>query len=157
MRPATARGLPDRLPLVLLFGQAGLGVVLGLLWWVSTRHPAPWVVGEPVVTSSAVYPVARDGVFAVLTAAAGLGAGVVVVLRPGVRPLRLLAAALSGALAGPLLTAGLGSALPPSDPADAAHVTLHAWVVLLVQPFVVAVVVATSTLARSLLDWTRSP
>lgn len=146
-----------RLPLVLLFGQALLGLVVGVAWWALTRHPATWMVGEPVVTSTSVYPIARDGVFAVLTGLVGLAAGVVVVVRAGTRPLVLFATAVAGAVAGALLAAGLGTSLPPSDPDDVAHVTLQAWIVLLVQPFVVAVVVALTTLAQSLLEWTKSP
>ncbi|WP_183391584.1 hypothetical protein [Kineococcus radiotolerans] len=155
--PVPGRGRTDRLPLVLLFGQALLGLVVGVVWWALTRHPPTWVVGEPVVTSPAVYPVARDGVFTVLTGLLGVLAGLAVVRAPGPRPLLLLGAALAGAAAGALLAAGLGTSLPPTDPADSAHVTLHAWVVLLVQPFVVAVVVALVTLTRSLLEWTRAP
>jgi hypothetical protein len=140
---------------VLLFGQALLGLVVGVLWWALTRHPATWMVGEPVVTSASVYPIARDGMFAVLTGLVGLVAGVVVVARAGTKPLVVFATAMAGAVAGALLAAGLGTSLPPSDPADAAHVTLHAWVALLVQPFVVAVVVAITTLVQALLAWTK--
>lgn len=69
--PVPGPGRTDRLPLVLLFGQALLGLVVGVVWWALTRHPPTWVVGEPVVTSPAVYPVARDGVFTVLTGQIG--------------------------------------------------------------------------------------
>jgi hypothetical protein len=145
-----------RFPLVVLFGQAVLGLVVGVVWWAFTRHPATWMVGEPVVTSTSVYPIARDGTFAVLTGLVGLVAGVVVVVRAGERPLVLFATAVAGAVAGTLLAAGLGTSLPPSDPDDAAHVTVQAWAVLLVQPFVVAASVALVTLARSLLEWVRN-
>ncbi|WP_380156951.1 hypothetical protein [Kineococcus sp. R86509] len=147
----------SRLPLVLLFGQAVLGLVVGVVWWAATRHPATWMVGEPVVTSTSVYPIARDGVFSVLTGLVGLAAGIVVVRRAGERPLVLFATALAGAVAGALLAAGLATSLPPTNTENAAHVTLQAWVALLVQPFVVAAVVALTTLVQSLLDWTRSP
>lgn len=146
-----------RLPLVLLFGQAVLGLVVGVVWWAVTRHPATWMVGEPVVTSTSVYPIARDGVFSVLTGLVGLAAGIVVVRRAGEKPLVLFATALAGAVAGALLAAGLATSLPPTNAENAAHVTLQAWVALLVQPFVVAAVVALTTLVQSLLDWTRTP
>lgn len=154
--PGAARR-SGRLPLVLLFGQAVLGLVVGVVWWAATRHPATWMVGEPVVTSTSVYPIARDGVFSVLTGLVGLAAGIVVVVRAGEKPLVLFATALAGAVAGALLAAGLATSLPPASPDDAAHVTLQAWVALLVQPFVVAAVVALTTLTQSLLEWTRSP
>lgn len=154
-RPAVPAG--RRLPVVLLFGQAALGLVVGVLWWALTRHPAVWMVGEPVVTSSTVYPIARDGVFSVLTGLVGLLAAVLVLTRSGQRPLLHLAMAGLGALAGALLAVGVGSSLPPGDPADTAHVTVHAWAVVLVQPFVVTALVALVTLAQSLLDWTRTP
>jgi len=32
-----------RLPLVVLFGQAVLGLVVGVVWWAFTRHPATWM------------------------------------------------------------------------------------------------------------------
>jgi len=143
------------LPFALLFGQAAVGLLVGVVWWLLTRHPATWMSGEPIVTSTSVWPMARDGVFAVLTALVGLVAAVVVLTRAGARPLVPFATALLGALAGALLAAGLGSSLPPSDPSDAAHVTVTAWAVLLVQPFVVAAVVALVSLAQSLLEWAR--
>ena len=144
-------------PALLLFGQAVLGLLLGVLWWALTRHPADWLVGEPVVTSSTSYPIARDGTYAVLTALAGVVAGVLVLLRAGSRPVTVFAAALAGAVAGSLLGAGAGAALPPSAPADPAHVTLQAWVVVLVWPLALSLVVALVTLAASLVDWVRHP
>ncbi|WP_432562774.1 hypothetical protein [Kineococcus sp. SYSU DK003] len=164
-RPVVLDGPPPRvgtpwagrLPFVLLFGQAVLGLLVGLVWWLLTREPAPWTVGEPVVTSTAVYPMARDGVFTVLTGLVGLAAGVLVLARSGERPLPPFGAASAGALAGALLAAGVGSALPPTAGDDAAHVTVHAWAVVLVQPFVVAAVVAVVTLVRSLLEWVDRP
>ncbi|GAA0324319.1 hypothetical protein [Kineococcus aurantiacus] len=147
-----------RTPFALLFGQAALGLVVGVVWWLLTRHPAPWVVGEPVVTSSSVYPVARDGVFSVLTALVGLAAGVVVVARGSrdARPLLVLGTALAGALAGALIAAGLGSSLPPAGQGEVGHVTVRAWVVLLVQPFALTAVVAVVTLVQALLEWART-
>ncbi|PRY17550.1 hypothetical protein [Kineococcus rhizosphaerae] len=152
-------GVHRRTPLVLLFGQGVLGLVVGVVWWSLTRHPATWMVGEPVVTSTSVYPIARDGVFTVLTGLVGFAAALVVVTRGGEphRPLLLFASALGGAFAGALIAAGLGTSLPPSGDAAVAHVTLRAWVAVLVQPFVVSVVVAVVTLVQALLEWTRTP
>ncbi|NAZ74093.1 hypothetical protein GTQ99_01430 [Kineococcus sp. T13] len=140
---------------VLLFGQALVGVVVGFVWWALTRRPGDWLVGEPVVTSTSMYPIARDGVFAVLTGLLGLAAGLLVAVRPGPRPLVTFVAALVGALAGALLAAGLGSSLPPTPTDDPAHVTLLAWAVLLVQAFAVAAVVASISLVRAVLDLSR--
>jgi hypothetical protein len=152
------RAAPSRaLPFALLFGQAALGLVVGVVWWLLTRHPPTWMVGEPVVTSTSVWPMARDGVFSVLTGLVGLLAALVVLARAGERPVVPFVAALLGALAGALLAAGLGSSLPPSDPTDASHVSVTAWAVLLVQPFVVAAAVALVTLVQALLAWTRNP
>ncbi|WP_432541209.1 hypothetical protein [Kineococcus sp. SYSU DK002] len=145
-----------RLGVVLLFGQALAGLAVGVVWWALTRHPAPWVVGEPVVTSGAVYPIARDGVFSVLTGLVGLAAAVVVVTRGRQRPVLALGTALAGALASALLALGVGGALPPSDATDVAHVTVHAGIVLLVQPFVVAAAVALVTLVDALWHWART-
>ncbi|MEW1957293.1 hypothetical protein [Kineococcus sp. NPDC059986] len=142
---------------VLLFGQAVAGVVVGVVWWLLTRRSAALLVGEPVVTSASVYPMARDGVFSVLTGLVGLVAAVVVLRRGRQAPVTVLVAALAGALASSLLAAGTGSALPPTGVADAAHVTLTAWIVVLVQPFVVAAAVALVTLGDVLVRWTRTP
>ncbi len=87
----------------------------------------------------------------------GLVAAVVVLRRGRQAPVTVLVAALAGALASSLLAAGTGSALPPTQAAEAAHVTLTAWVVVLVQPFVVSVVVALVTLADVLARWTGHP
>ncbi|MEZ0164096.1 hypothetical protein AB2L27_04855 [Kineococcus sp. LSe6-4] len=141
----------------LLFGQAGAGLVVGVLWWALTRRPATALVGEPVVTSAAVYPMARDGVFSVLTGLVGLAAAVVVLRRARQAPVTVFVAALAGALTSSLLAAGTGSALPPTGPAEAAHVTLTAWVAVLVQPFVVSAAVALVTLGDVLARWVRTP
>ena len=145
-----------RLPLGLLLGQAAVGALLGAAWWALARRPAAWLVGEPVITSSAQYPVARDGSFAVLTAAVGLVAGLVVLRRAGERPVPVLVAGLAGALAGALLTVAVAGVLPPADPADPAHVSVHAWAVVLVQPLVLSCVVAVATLSATLVDWVRA-
>ncbi|NAZ82424.1 hypothetical protein GTR02_11390 [Kineococcus sp. R8] len=153
------RGVDDdaRLPLRLLLGQAVTGVVLGVVWWALTRSPGPLLVGEPVVTTSLAYPVARDGTLAVLGLALGAGVGVLVLRRARRQPLLLLAGAVCGALAGSLLAAGTGAALPPSDPADPLHVSVTAWGVLLLWPLAVCVVVLVVTLASAVVDWVREP
>ncbi|WP_432486936.1 hypothetical protein [Kineococcus sp. SYSU DK018] len=160
MRRAAAPGAPRsgdlRLPFALLLGQALTGALLGVAWWALARRPAAWLVGEPVVVSSAQFPIARDGSFAVLTATAGLVAGLVVLRRAGERPLQVLGAALAGALSGSLLTVATAGALPPSDPAAAAHVSLYAWAVVLVQPLVLTCVVAVVSLSSALVGWTRA-
>ncbi|WP_432521593.1 hypothetical protein [Kineococcus sp. SYSU DK006] len=155
MRAGHPAPAPSRVPVVLLFGQPLAGAVVGVLWWALTRHPADWLVGEPVVVSSSLYPIARDGVFAVLTGVVGALAGLLVAARPGPRPLVTFTAAVAGALASALIAAGLGSSLPPTAVEDPAHVTLLAWVVLLVQVLAVTVVVAAATLVQAALDWTR--
>ncbi|MEZ0490680.1 hypothetical protein AB2L28_00330 [Kineococcus sp. TBRC 1896] len=159
-RPAApgVREVPGarRTGVVLLFGQAVAGLLVGLVWWSLTRRPAALLVGEPVVTSSTVYPMARDGVFSVLTGLVGLVAAVVVLRRARRAPVTVFVAALAGALASSLLAAGTGSALPPAA-AGAGEVTLTAWVAVLVQPFVVAAVVALVTLCDVLVRWTRTP
>ncbi|WP_432494228.1 hypothetical protein [Kineococcus auxinigenes] len=146
-----------RVPLGLLFGQAVAGALLGVLWWAVARRPAAWLVGEPVLLSAAQYPVARDGAFAVLTALAGVAAGLVVLRCAGPDPVRVLLAALAGALAGSLLTVAVAGVLPPSDPAEVAHVSVYAWAVVLVQPLVLSGVVAVATLSSALVDWVRTP
>lgn len=153
------RDLPGtrRTGFVLLFGQAVAGVVVGVLWWLLTRRPTALLAGEPLVTSTSQFPIARDGVFSVLTGLVGLVAAVVVLRRGRQAPVTVLVAALAGALASSLLAAGTGSALPPAQADQAAHVTLSAWVAVLVQPFVVSVVVALVTLADVLARWTRTP
>ena len=152
-RLSRASGLPQRL----LLGQAVLGLVVGVVWWGLTRRPAGWLVGEPVVTSALTYPVARDGTFAVLGLVLGVLAGVVVLRHGHERPLLLLTAALCGALAGSLLAAGTGAALPPSDPADPRHVAVTAWGVLLLWPLALSAVVLLSTLSTAVADWVRAP
>ncbi|NAZ88184.1 hypothetical protein, partial [Kineococcus indalonis] len=147
----------QRPPLGLLLGQAAAGVLLGVLWWALARRPGAWLVGEPLVTSTAQYPVARDGSFAVLTALAGLVGALVVLRRAGERPVPVLVAGVAGALAGALLTVATAGALPPSDPGEPAHVSVYAWVVVLVQPLVLSCVVAVVTLSATLVDWVRSP
>ncbi|WP_432496187.1 hypothetical protein [Kineococcus gypseus] len=152
----SARAPGTRLPLALLVGQAAGGALLGVLWWALARRPSAALVGEPVLTSAAQYPVARDGSFAVLTALAGAVAAVVVLRRAGERPVLVLLAALAGALSGALLTVAVAGVLPPADPGEAAHVSVHAWSVVLVQPLVVAALVALVTLAGALADWVRA-
>lgn len=156
-RPAADPTGTRRTGFVLLFGQAVAGVVVGVLWWSLTRRPAALLVGEPLVTSTSQFPIARDGVFSLLTGLAGLVAAVVVLRRGRQAPVTVLVAALAGALASSLLAAGTGSALPPTQAVEAAHVTLTAWVAVLVQPFVVSVVVALVTMADVLARWTRTP
>jgi len=153
-----APAAPDaRLPQLLLVGQALAGLVAGVLWWALTRSPATWVVGEPVVTSPLTSPVARDGVLAVGEVVLGLAAGAVVLRRGRERPLLLLTAAVAGALAGSLLAAGAGSALPPRSPADPRHVAVSAYGVLLLWPLALSAVVLLGTLVSALTDWVRAP
>ncbi|WP_369053492.1 hypothetical protein [Kineococcus terrestris] len=161
-RPAAAaprRSRADgRRPLVLLLlGQAVTGLLLGVGWWALARTPPEWLVGEPVVATPAALQVARDGSFAVLTGLVGVLVGVLVLRMARPAPLATLLTAVAGALAGALLAAGTGSALPPADPADPAHVGLLAWGVVLVQPFAAAAVVALVTLASAVGDWVRRP
>jgi len=134
-----------------------VGLVAGVVWWALTRSPATWLVGEPVVTSPLTSPVARDGVFAVGGVLLGVAAGVVVLRRGRRRPLLLLTAALAGALAGSLLAAGAGSALPPRPPSDPRHVAVSAAGVLLLWPLALSAVVLLGTLTSALTDWVRAP
>jgi hypothetical protein len=82
----------------------------------------------------------------------------VLVLRRGrERPLLLLTAALAGALAGSLLAAGAGSALPPRAATDPRHVAVTADGVLLLWPLALSAVVLLGTLTSALTDWVRAP
>ncbi|NIZ92768.1 hypothetical protein [Kineococcus rubinsiae] len=147
----------SRLPQLLLLGQAVVGMLLGVVWWALTRRPGAWLVGEPVVTTDLTSYVARDGTFAVLGLVLGVVAGVVVLRHGRERPLLLLTAALCGALAGSLLAAGTGAALPPGDPTDPRHVSVTAWGVLLLWPFGLSGVVLLATLSTAVGDWVRAP
>lgn len=145
-----------RTPFLLLFGQAVLGVVVGVAWWALTRTPADWLVGEPVVTTGSA-AVARDGTLAVLGALLGLAVGVLVLRAARVRPLVTYGAGVAGALAGSLIAAGTGSLLPPTAPSDPSHVSLGAWGVALVWPLVLSAVVTLVTLAGTLREWAAAP
>lgn len=144
-------------PFVLLFGQAVLGIGVGVLWWAVTRTPADWLVGEPVVTTASSYAIARDGTLSVLGALVGLVAGIVVLRTAGNRPLATYGAAVAGALAGSLIAAGTGSLLPPTAADDPAHVTVSAWGAALVWPLVVSLVVTVVTLVTSVRSWIDQP
>ena len=150
---AAVRVADPHVPLLLLLGQAGAGLGAGVVWWVLTRRPPEWLVGEPVVTSPLFYAVARDGTFAVIAVLLGLAAGVGVLRRGDVRPVPVLLAAVCGALAGALLMAGTGAELPPRSPLDPEHVGLTAWGVVLLWPFALCALVTAATLASEVGDW----
>lgn len=142
---------------LLLFGQALLGVLVGVVWWALTRTPPDWLVGEPVVTTAGSSAIARDGTLAVLGAVAGTVVGVLVLRTARVRPLAVFAAAVAGAVAGSLIAAGTGGLLPPTGAQDPAHVSLGAWGVVLVWPLAVSAVVTLVMLVSVLREWIDAP
>lgn len=146
-----------RTQFLLLFGQALLGVLVGVAWWALTRTPPHWLVGEPVVTTTSSYAVARDGTLAVLGALVGIVVGVLVLRAARVRPLVVFGAGVAGAVAGSLIAAGTGSLLPPTGAADPAHVSLGAWGVALVWPLALAAVVTAVTFVGTVREWIDAP
>ena len=126
----------------------GLGVLLGVLWWVAAPLARADVVGgEVLLTGHQELQAAQDGWFAVVTGLTGVLAATVTALLPGRRE------AVSAALA-PMLGVGVaviawgtGVLLGPSSLADQVRegatqpltpLQLHAYGVLLVGPFLFA-------------------
>jgi hypothetical protein len=125
---------------------AGLGVVLGVLWWwLAPMARAQVQGGQVLLAGHQELQVAQDGWFAVVTAVCGIAAAALVSARPGRRAALLgplvavvvsVVAWRTGVLLGPpsvqeQVSAGVLDPLTPLQ--------LHAYGVLLVGPFLFTV------------------
>lgn len=146
----TDPGRPARTNWVVTVGLAvvGLGLLLGVLWWVAAPLARAEVAGGEILLSGhQELQAAQDGWFAVVTGLTGVLAATLTALMPGRRE------AVSAAIV-PLLGVGVaviawgtGVLLGPSSLADQVRegatqpltpLQLHAYGVLLVGPFLFA-------------------